>query len=236
MNALVSGMQTALQDNFLFKRMANTSPQSVSASAWNKVIALDLLERGIIFTIFGLFALRTFDKLTVSHDLRFYLLLLSEIIPMVFLLLRRPSPTLSDRPSDWLIGVSGSIAPLLITPSPAHPLVPYFICYIIIVSGICVQLSAKIILGLSFGIIAANRGVKIEGPYRFIRHPMYAGYTMAHIGLLLAMPVAMNAFWYGIAFMLLVSRMNREERVLSQSQEYRDLMKRVPYRLFPGVY
>ncbi|MBS0268398.1 MAG: isoprenylcysteine carboxylmethyltransferase family protein [Proteobacteria bacterium] len=216
--------------------MTNTSPQTSEPYTWNKVIARDLLERTIIFTIFGLFAVRTFHKLSATQDLRFYLLLLSEVVPVTFLLLRRPSPTLSDRPSDWLIGVSGSIAPLLITPSPALPWVPSIVCYIIIISGICVQLSAKIILGLSFGIIAANRGVKHEGPYRFVRHPMYAGYTMAHIGLLLAMPVAINAFWYGIAFLLQIARMNREERVLKQSQEYRDLMKRVPYRLVPGIY
>lgn len=224
MNAFVSGVQSAFQGN-LFK-----------SYTWNKVIALDLLERTIIFGIFGLFAVRTYHKLSATNDIRFYLLLLSEIVPMVFLLLRRPSPTLSDRPSDWLIGVSGSIAPLLITPSPTQPWVPFIVCYIIILSGICVQLTAKVVLGLSFGIIAANRGVKREGPYRFVRHPMYAGYTLAHIGLLLAMPVAMNAFWYGIAFLLQIARMNREERVLKQSQEYRDLMKRVPYRLVPGIY
>ncbi len=34
----------------------------------------------------------------------------------------------------------------------------------------------KVLLGLSFGVVAANRGVKIGGPYSFIRHPMYAGY------------------------------------------------------------
>jgi len=235
MNSFVSGVQSAFQGNLL-KRMTNASPQTSEPYTWNKVIALDLLERSIIFTIFSLFALRTYHKLSATQDLRFYLLLLSEVVPMAFLLLRRPSPTLSDRPSDWLIGVSGSIAPLLITPSPAHPWTPYIVCYIIIISGICVQLSAKIILGMSFGIIAANRGVKREGPYRFVRHPMYAGYTMAHIGLLLAMPVAINAFWYGIAFLLQIARMNREERVLKQSQEYRDLMKRVPYRLVPGIY
>lgn len=78
--------------------------------------------------------------------------------------------------------------PLFITIAPLHPLAPRLLCYFVVVGGIGLQLFAKVFLGLSFGVVAANRGVKIGGPYSFIRHPMYAGYTLSHIGLLLAMP------------------------------------------------
>ena len=37
-------------------------------------------------------------------------------------------------------------------------------------------------LGRSFGIVAANRGVKTRGPYRLVRHPAYFGYLMSYLG------------------------------------------------------
>ena len=55
--------------------------------------------------------------------------------------------------------------------------------------GLYVQISAKVILGRSFGLIAANRGIKVAGPYRIVRHPIYAGYTIIHVGFLLALPL-----------------------------------------------
>jgi len=98
------------------------------------------------------------------------------------------------------------------------------------------QVAAKLILGRSFGIIPANRGVRVVGPYRFIRHPMYAGYTRTHMGFLLVMPSATNAALYALAFSFQVSRIFREERVLFADPGYRAFAERVPYRLVPGLF
>jgi len=125
---------------------------------------------------------------------------------------------------------------LLIKPVAAAPVLPEAICLLVIVGGIFTQIAAKFALGRSFGIIAANRGVKITGPYRIVRHPMYAGYTVTHIGLLLAMPSLLNAALYTLAFAFQVIRTLREEAVLMQAQDYRDFAARVHYRLLPGVF
>jgi protein-S-isoprenylcysteine O-methyltransferase Ste14 len=100
----------------------------------------------------------------------------------------------------------GSITPLLIKPAAEAPLLPPAICLSAIIVGLCTQVCAKFVLGRSFGMVAANRGVKIAGPYRFIRHPMYAGYTITHIGLLLAMPSLLNAALYALALAFQVIR------------------------------
>lgn len=99
-----------------------------------------------------------------------------------------------------------------------------------------IQISAKVALGVSFGLVAANRGVRVSGPYRFVRHPMYAGYVITHVGLLLAMPSAFNALLYACALLLQIVRIKREERVLMQDQQYQDFSARVRYRLLPGVF
>ena len=116
------------------------------------------------------------------------------------------------------------------------PLLPSVICLLIIIGGIFTQITAKIVLGRSFGVVAANRGVKVAGPYRIIRHPMYAGYTITHIGLLLSMPSLLNAALYTLAFSFQVVRILREEAVLVRSEDYRDFCSRVRYRLLPGVF
>ena len=76
----------------------------------------------------------------------------------------------------------GTIFPLLAVPVAAGALVPAGLSGAIMLIGLYVQISAKVILGRSFGLIAANRGIKVAGPHRIVRHPMYAGYTILHVG------------------------------------------------------
>jgi protein-S-isoprenylcysteine O-methyltransferase Ste14 len=102
--------------------------------------------------------------------------------------------------------------------------------------GLCLQTSAKLILWKSFGIVAANRGVKVAGPYRFIRHPIYAGYVLTHIGFLLGFPSLRNAILYLVALMIQSARLMREERILLQDPAYRAYAARTRYRLLPGLY
>jgi protein-S-isoprenylcysteine O-methyltransferase Ste14 len=126
--------------------------------------------------------------------------------------------------------------PMLVSTTTGIPLVPLVICFGLMSSGIVLQISAKLALGRSFGIVAANRGVKVMGPYRFLRHPMYAGYTMTHVGFLLAMPSLLNAVLYATALVMQIERILREERVLTQDAGYRAFAARVNYRLIPGIF
>ena len=103
-------------------------------------------------------------------------------------------------------------------------------------TGLLIQISAKASLWRSFGIVPANRGVKIGGPYRIVRHPMYAGYTITHIGFLLGFPLMQNALLYFAVFLVEVARMYREEAILNQDPAYRAYAARVRYRLVPGIF
>lgn len=203
-----------------------------------RVIALDLCERVIIATIYGSFAWRMLQDYLGHADISTVLIVLSEALPFVFVILRAPSASLSQRPIDWAVAITATIAPLVVQAdaSGAGPLGPEIVAYSIMLFGLFVQISAKTVLGRAFGIVAANRGVREIGPYRFVRHPMYAGYTLTHIGFLLAMPTLLNAAIYTLAFILQIVRIGREERVLMRDPAYVALAKRVRYRLLPGVY
>jgi protein-S-isoprenylcysteine O-methyltransferase Ste14 len=221
----------------------NTSTIQTSASRfWTKYtpsrsIALDILERVLILVMFGIFASVNLGRYITTLDVRSLMLVISETLPLLLVALRPPSPTLSDKPFDWFVGLTGSVFPLLVVAEGAlSPLLPLQVGFSIIMLGLFVQIAAKVSLGKSFGLIAANRGVKSSGPYRFLRHPMYAGYTITHIGILLSFPSVRNAMLYGIAFGFQVLRILREERVLVQDPEYRALAARVRYRLLPGIF
>jgi protein-S-isoprenylcysteine O-methyltransferase Ste14 len=199
-------------------------------------IALDTFERVVVVVLFGRFVFKMLQTPGASVAFIVLLLLLSEILPVIFILTRGRSEAVSRKFSDWLLGLSGAALPLLVTPTGSTSLVPHGICAVIMLTGLCLEISAKVSLGRSFGLVAANRGVKVIGPYRFVRHPMYAGYMISHIGFLLAFPSLWNATLYSAEFVIQVARLLREEHFLTQDQEYRAYAARVRYRLLPAIF
>jgi protein-S-isoprenylcysteine O-methyltransferase Ste14 len=87
--------------------------------------------------------------------------------------------------------------------------------------------------------IQKERGhhVVTNGPYRFVRHPGYAG---AIIGSL-ALPLALGSVWALIPAVIgsagFVLRTHREDRTLRDGLPgYLDYSRRVRWRLFPGLW
>lgn len=202
-----------------------------------KALALDVCERLFVTGAFLTFAYRMVWHFSGGSPVITGLIVASETLPFLYILFRRPSNTLSQRPTDWFFGIVGTVMPLLVNPdTSASALIPTVACLAIMVAGLSLQLMAKLVLGRAFGIVAANRGVRVLGPYRIARHPMYAGYALTHIGFLLAMPSLHNLLFYAIAFTIQIVRIFREERVLFRDDSYRAFAARVPYRLVPGVF
>jgi protein-S-isoprenylcysteine O-methyltransferase Ste14 len=125
---------------------------------------------------------------------------------------------------------------LLTTPATASAFVPETLVTILMLMGLLVQISGKLALGRSFGLVPANRGVKTRGLYRVVRHPIYAGYTLTHIGFLLGFPSLQNAALYAGVFAIEVTRLMREEAALKRDPVYGEYAARVRYRLLPGVF
>ncbi len=101
------------------------------------------------------------------------------------------------------------------------------------------QLVAKLTLGRSFGVLPATRGLVTRGPYRWVRHPIYLGYLIGHIGFLLSNFSLQNL---GVLLMLYAAqtvRMLREEAVLKageQGADYTAYCQAVRWRIVPGVF
>jgi protein-S-isoprenylcysteine O-methyltransferase Ste14 len=197
---------------------------------------LDLLEKVVVVTLLGTLAARLIPSAIETGHYQNWLILLAEGSVVFFVLIRRATNNISLRPLDWVLGFGGTLAPMLVIASSDTPLVPLALCSFLIVGGMLYQVYAKLTLRRSFGVIAANRGVKVGGPYRFMRHPMYAGYVITHLGFLLSGPNYWNFAVYSLALTLNVSRILAEERVLMADPAYQEFSRKVRYRLVPGLF
>jgi protein-S-isoprenylcysteine O-methyltransferase Ste14 len=199
-----------------------------------RIRSLDIFEQVVVLALYIWFISRLWPPTFAEANLYLLLLIFSESIVVVLLLIRRPTENISNSFRDWLIAFSGTFLPLLISKG-GDPLMPRVGVFLLI-WGVFIHIGAKISLFRSFGIVAANRGVKVKGLYAFVRHPMYAGYFFTHIGFFMAAPSIWNFIVYICCWGFLLSRIFAEERVLLRSPDYQVYKNRVAYRIIPGVF
>jgi protein-S-isoprenylcysteine O-methyltransferase Ste14 len=164
-------------------------------------------------------------------------LLLINSVAMVLFVRRRDASRVG---STWegLLAVSGTfVVSLLLIVSNGDettlgrdaPVLPTIIQCV----GIAGWAISLVALGRSLGIAPADRGLVRHGPYRFIRHPLYAFEALFFIGWLLNVQTAWAAFIIAIWAALQIARIVREERILGGYTEYR---QQVRWRLIPFVW
>lgn len=157
------------------------------------------------------------------------------VLVAIFLVRRRPL-AVSRRPLDWAAAVLGSYAVLLLRPN-GHELLGLGTVWLAVqVVGAVGAIVCLLRLGRSFGIVAANRGVRSDGPYAVVRHPMYAFYLVGQVAYLLAAFSLLNVVVLAFALTGQLVRIRAEERVLSGDDAYLIYRRRVAFRLIPGVY
>jgi protein-S-isoprenylcysteine O-methyltransferase Ste14 len=193
---------------------------------------LDYGER-LFLVVLSSFFLRSILLGAVAHPV-LILIAISECLPVVLILIRRPG-AISTSPSAFLTALVGTATPLMLRPHVA-PLLPMALLALLMLLGLFVNVSAKIALWRSFGLAAANRGVRAGGPYRLVRHPMYLGYFITEVGFLLGNPSPSNIAICAVTWSAQLLRIGEEERFLLTDQSYRDLVQRVRFRLLPGLY
>lgn len=191
----------------------------------------DRVERFVLAGLLALLAYRLVPDLADKPVNLIYLV--SENMVIIMVTFRRRANEISRRSADWVIGFAGTLLPLLVVRSDGAPL-PYGGTLLFL--GFCIAVGAQLSLLRSFGVVAANRGVRTGGLYGLVRHPMYLGYFLTHLGFLLTNPVLWNVSVCAVWTAFQLYRIRAEERVLSADTAYLTFARRVRYRLVPFVY
>lgn len=197
---------------------------------------LDWIEKLLVAAFGGFYAVAYLRAFVTQHNPMDLLQVITEGTMVAFVLLRRPTEDVSRKPQDWILAWAGTLSRLSTRPVANGMIAPLFITTPILLTGFFLQLWAKLTLRRSFGIVAANRGIRAGGPYRILRHPMYAGYFIIDIAAFMANCSLWNAFAYMFGWAVQTFRLLAEERVLSRDPDYRLLKTRVPFRVIPGVF
>jgi protein-S-isoprenylcysteine O-methyltransferase Ste14/uncharacterized membrane protein (UPF0127 family) len=160
---------------------------------------------------------------------------LQETLLVVLFLTRRCCFATSDRPLDWIVGVIGTVLPLLMRPDAVRgPL--NWLGEPLQFLGVAAAVVALSFLGRSFGVVAANRGVKTSGLYRIVRHPTYAGYLLSYVGYVMCYPTSGNLMVAIATLLAFNARAIFEERLLRRDPAYRTYQLATPWRFVPYVY
>jgi protein-S-isoprenylcysteine O-methyltransferase Ste14 len=157
-----------------------------------------------------------------------------ELMVAALFVFRRSPWMVSRSPLAWTAAAVGTFG--MVAGRPAYdPVAGLEILYSgLQVAGALVSAAAVIALGRSFGIVAANRGVRTSGPYRWVRHPLYSGYALTEIGYLLENPSARNACLFAVVMAFQAVRIVEEEQTLAEDPEYRRYSARVRGRIVPA--
>lgn len=159
-----------------------------------------------------------------------------ELTAAVFFVVRRPAFSTSSAPVAWIATAVATFGVLAGRPGgePLFGLEPLYAAVQLI--GVALALVSIAALGRSFGLVAANRGIRTSGPYALVRHPLYVAYFVTQLGYVLEAPTVRNiAILLTVASFQLV-RVHTEEQCLSADPAYRAYRERVRWRLVPHVY
>jgi protein-S-isoprenylcysteine O-methyltransferase Ste14 len=156
-------------------------------------------------------------------------LLAINTVTIGLIILRRPA-TKTGSLAEGVLAVAGTFIIALLAP-PNHPQDTF--PRIVEIAGVSGWAVSLFYLGRSFGIVPADRGLVVRGPYRFIRHPIYAFEMVFIFGYFLAVPT----FWSGAVIaawvVLQLFRIAREERILGGYDVY---AQHTRWRLVPGIW
>lgn len=106
----------------------------------------------------------------------------------------------------------------------------------LVLAGVAWSVWAVRSLGPNFSVLAQARDVAVRGPYRWVRHPLYAGEIVSSLGLAIAAGSAAAAgLWLMLCAMQAYRALREEQVLLGALPGYRAYRARTA-ALLPGIF
>lgn len=212
--------------------MTDVAPPSAS----NKRRLVSRLQDPILIVVTAFFFYAHVQHVVVDQVFTSIPFAIEQSFLVGIFLTRRRSENTSTRPVDWIFATLGGWGPLLFQVQGGAATSMGITGMTLQMAGLALSIVGFAYLGRSFGIVAANRGLKIHGPYRFVRHPIYCAHFITISGFLIANMSGINLAIYLVATSSQLMRIRAEERVLTDTGDYATYKSRVRWRLMPGVF
>jgi protein-S-isoprenylcysteine O-methyltransferase Ste14 len=195
----------------------------------------ELASKVFILTLFSGMATAIAQDFAATGHVTGLLLLVSEALVVALTLFRRTAAIVDRSWKARILTMFATFGPPLVRPAGVAA-APEQLTIVISAIGLIIVVLGKLSLGRSFGLTPANRGVVSSGLYRIIRHPIYLGYLITHIGFVVANPADWNLAVLFAADVALMLRAICEEQTLARDDQYRAYMGRVRWRIIPGIF
>jgi protein-S-isoprenylcysteine O-methyltransferase Ste14 len=193
--------------------------------------------------IVGIAAIVPFAWLAYSSLKRFGLdvprivLSISLLVFMSAMVIRRSPQRVTANPWFWILTVVESYWGVVAFAwlNRGRPIAPDWISTSVGILGALLQLWARISLGRNIGLLPALRSPVTEGPYRYMRHPIYTSLCLGYVAVGLrsyslrnAVLVTLGIFWFCLKSVA-------EGHYLRSDAGYSAYMQRVRWRWLPGI-
>ena len=195
-----------------------------------------LATNGLLATLYVAFAGANILQWRSTHRPVGLGILVLELMAAVLFMVRRDPWTTTRAPLAWFATGIGSWGMLLARPAYHPAFGAEAVFFTLQLAGALAAACSLGVLGRSFGLVAANRGVRTGGPYGIVRHPLYASYFLADAGYVLENPSSWNGIVLACVLVFQLVRISAEEACLSTDDAYLSYCTRVPYRLVPRIW
>ncbi len=194
-----------------------------------------ITSKAALIVVYLIFVYAHLQALTTGGfrlSLVLFLAFESVIITMVFL--RREAASIQRSPVAVVAALAGTF--FVLGFRPVGQTEDLLLGQAIQILGVVLQVGAALSLGRSFGLVAADRGIKTGGLYRIVRHPIYFAYIVAQTGYIISNLSGWNVALFSIGTGFQVMRINYEESLLSDNAEYQRYLQTVRWHLVPGIW
>ncbi|MHC4445695.1 MAG: methyltransferase family protein [Planctomycetota bacterium] len=213
------------------------TPQNVSESEapviTAPVIAIRIFNT-LVLLFFILFVWAHVAALAQTLRLSILIIMAKAVLELQFHVRKSTAQFVNTSAYAWLIALCGTVAALLFRPSDSMP--DFSVATVMQAIGLAMLVYFITTLNRNSGMVFARQGIRRDGLYRFVRHPIYLAFMFSEYGYLLNHTTFYNLGVLALVTCFQVLRINEEERLLRDDEEFQVYAEQTRWRVIPGMF